>query len=176
MRYTNRLPVIAIPVIIFAIVIGIYILASPSGSSTMAKSGSSVEAPDFTFALLDGKKVSLSDYRGKPVVLNFWASWCPPCREETPVMVKISDKYEEQVQFLGVVQSDTAESASKFAEEFKMNYPSGLDSTGEISNAYKIAGIPTSFFINGDGTVQASYIGPIEEEILIDYIEDLLGS
>ncbi len=116
MRYTNRLPVIAIPVIIFAIVIGIYILASPSGSSTMAKSGSSIEAPDFTFALLDGEKVSLSDYRGKPVVLNFWATWCPPCREETPVMVKISDKYEEQVQFLGVVQDGPPDEGCIFGQ------------------------------------------------------------
>ena len=176
MKLTNKLPLIAVPLFIFAIVAGIYMFAAPSGKSLTASKGSSIEAPNFTFTLLDGNKVKLSDYRGKPVVLNFWATWCPPCREETPVLVKVFDKYDGDVQFLGVIQNDTKESAAKFAQEYKMNYPSGLDSTGDISNAYKIAGIPTSFFINSDGTVKASYIGAIEEKKLVEYIEDLLGS
>ena len=176
MKSISKLPIIAVPLFILAIAAGIYLLATPSGDSTPAAGGSTIEAPDFTFTLLNGKKVSLSDYRGKPLVLNFWATWCPPCREETPVLVKVSDKYDGDVQFLGVVQNDTKESAKKFAQEYKMNYSSGLDSTGDISNAYKIAGIPTSFFINGDGTVQASYIGAIDEATLVAYIEELMES
>lgn len=176
MNLSKRLPVLLILLFLIAIFAGIYLLAVPSAktSSTSTKNKPvAVKAPDFTFTLLDGKKLKLSDYQGKPVFLNFWASWCPPCREETPLLVKTSKKYSDKIQFLGVVIQDSEGEAKKFSENYKMNYPSGLDTTGQISKDYKITGIPTSYFITKDGMVKNSWIGAIDKATLIKYLDEL---
>ena len=132
-------------------------------------------APGFTYALFDGTKVTLSGLRGKPVVLNFWASWCPPCREEAPTLEKGWEAYKGKgVQFLGVDIQDTEKDAQAFMKQFGITYPNGQDTTNGISANYGITGIPETFFINKDGKIVNHWIGPIEEKQLSSTIESML--
>ena len=112
-------------------------------------------APDFTVETFDGETLSLSDLRGRVVVLNFWASWCPPCRWEMPFFETISQEYKERdVVFLGVAMSDTIEDATDFADAAGVTYPLALDAANEIARDYEVLGLPTTFLIDKDGLIQ----------------------
>ncbi|HEB12834.1 MAG TPA: TlpA family protein disulfide reductase [Actinobacteria bacterium] len=129
------------------------------------------KAPDFTVNLFSGKKVSLSDFKGKPLIVNFWASWCAPCREEAPVLVKVAKMYGKKVQFLGIVFQDTEAGAKKFIEEFKVKYPNGTDPSGQAAQDYKITGVPETFFIDANGILRAKWLGALTEEKLISLVD-----
>lgn len=172
MKISKKMTLIALPFFIVLVAAGVYLFTRPvNPTSTSAQA----EAPNFTFALLDNKQVKLSDYLDKkPVVLNFWASWCPPCRQEAPVLAKVARKYDDKVQFLGVVVNDTPEKAKSFEREFDVPYPSGLDDNGSISTAYKVSAIPKTFFISKDGRVVSEWVGAIDTKTLTGNIEKLL--
>ena len=125
------------------------------------------KAHDFEIETFDGGMVRLSDFEGKVVVLNFWASWCPPCRWEMPFFETMHQEYQDQdVVFLGVAISDTLENARGFAESTGVTYPIGLDATGEISRDYKVVSLPTTFFIGRDGTVERRLSSAANEGVL----------
>ena len=112
-------------------------------------------APDFSVETFEGESLSLSDLRGQVVVLNFWASWCPPCRWEMPFFETISQEYKERdVVFLGVAMSDTIEDAQRFADAAGVTYPLALDTANEIARDYEVLGLPTTFLIDKDGLIQ----------------------
>lgn len=120
-----------------------------------ASGGEPETAPDFTVETFEGETLRLSDLRGKVVVLNFWASWCPPCRWEMPFFETISQEYKERgVIFLGVAISDTMEDASDFADSVGVTYPLALDAAGETARDYEVLGLPTTFLIDKDGAIQ----------------------
>ena len=172
MKISRNISLLLIPVFVAIAAVGIYLLSRP-----VSPSSNEIQAPNFTYTLLNGKKVSLSDYRGKiPVVVNFWASWCPPCRAEAPTLAKVAKKYKGKVQFLGIIFQDSAPSAQKFIKEFGVPYPNGMDNTGEISRSYKITGVPETFFITKDGVAQAHWLGAIEEKTLTAYLNKLISS
>jgi len=132
------------------------------------------KAPDFELALFSGKTIKLSDFRGKkPVVLNFWASWCPPCREEAPALSKIAKDLGDRVEFIGVAVNDSRENAEKFMEEFDITYENGLD-ISDIGPAYKITGIPETFWIDKNGQIIDRWIGAIDEAGLISRTQRLI--
>ncbi|MCI0647960.1 MAG: TlpA family protein disulfide reductase [Chloroflexi bacterium] len=133
-------------------------------------------APDFSLTLFDtGETLRLSDLRGKVVVLNFWASWCPPCRQEAPTFEKVWQRYRERgVVFVGVDIWDTDEDAAKFLREFGLTYPTGPDRTGEIGIDYGLTGLPETYFITRDGMIAQKAIGIVQEETLGQAIETLL--
>ena len=115
----------------------------------------------------DGEMIKLSDFEGKVVVLNFWASWCPPCRWEMPFFERMSQEYEDQdVVFLGVAISDTLENVRAFAEGVGVTYPNGLDETGEIARDYSVVSLPTTFFIGKDGNVERRLSSAANEGVL----------
>jgi peroxiredoxin len=130
-------------------------------------------APDFNLPLLTGRVVKLSDYRGKPLVLNFWASWCPACREEGPTLGKVSQAYEGKVQFLGVIVQDSKEKAEAFMKESNISYDNVIDN-GTAVQLYKVTGIPQTFFIDRKGRIVGHWIGAITEDKLVQYIKQLL--
>lgn len=124
------------------------------------------KAADFTLSTLDGsKKVSLSDFGGKPVVLNFWASWCGPCKEEIPLFEKTWKEYSDKgVVFIGVDVMDDRKNAEKFVETEGVTYLNLHDPSGDVSGKYGVAALPATFFINGDGTIIRQNYGPFVGE------------
>lgn len=120
------------------------------------------EAPDFELEGMDGQMYSLSQWRGKKMVMvNFWASWCPPCRIETPDLVKLYEQYNGEVVFYGVnlTTQDSIGKVQEFMREFGMNYPVLLDTSGEVALAYNVQAIPTTYFIDKNGRIADKVIG-----------------
>ena len=133
-------------------------------------------APDFTLFTFSDTEITLSDLKGQVVVINFWASWCPPCKEEAPYLEEMWRKYKDQgVMFLGVDYVDTELEALAYLEEFEITYPNGPDLGTEISQAYRIQGVPETFFVARDGTLRGVKIGPLYPPELEDRILELLG-
>lgn len=133
-------------------------------------------APDFSLTLFGtGEALRLSDLRGKVVVLNFWASWCPPCRDEAPTFERVWKEYKDRgVVFVGVDIWDTDEDAAKFLQEFGITYPTGPDPNGEIAIDYGLTGIPETYFITREGMIAQKAIGIVQEATFYQVLEDLL--
>lgn len=133
-------------------------------------------APDFTLNGFDGRIVTLSELRGNIVVINFWASWCLPCREEADYLEQTWRKYQDQgVVFIGVGYADTEKEARAYIEEFDITYLNGPDLGTRISKAYNIQGIPETFFIDRDGELQGVHIGPLFYPQLDERIDELIN-
>lgn len=135
-------------------------------------------APDFTLKTLDGKKAKLSDYRGKKVILNFWASWCSPCKAEIPHMEKYYKKSakDDNVEILAVnlTKSDKDEDYIKdFAKSYDMTYPVLLDTEGEQQEQYEIVTIPTTYIIDTKGKIQNTISGPMDQKKMSDIIANI---
>ena len=152
-------------------------VGAPLSSSPSPREG--FLAPDFTLDTLDGNRVTLSELRGKVVVVNFWATWCLPCRAETPALEKSYAQYKDSgVVILGVnlTNQDVVSEVESFVQEFKLTYPILLDREGSISNSlYQIRGLPTTFFINREGIIRTVLVGgPMSETFIRSKIEALL--
>lgn len=142
-----------------------------------ARSGplSSGAAPDFTLTGFDGRTVTLSELRGRVVVINFWASWCPPCREEAAYLEQAWRRYKDRgVVFIGVDYADTEKEALTYIDEFDITYINGPDIGTRISDAYNIQGVPETFFVARDGQLRGVHIGPLKPPQLEEKIEELL--
>jgi len=132
-------------------------------------------APAFDLQTLDGGRVSLAELRGSPVVLNFWASWCAPCREEAPLLTAADDTYRSQgLRILGVVYQDSADNARAFMARYGQTYPGLLDPDGRTAIDYGVFGIPETFFINRSGVVRSRQVGVLTEAELRSQIEAVL--
>jgi cytochrome c biogenesis protein CcmG, thiol:disulfide interchange protein DsbE len=133
-------------------------------------------APDFTLQGFDGSTWTLSEMRGNIVVINFWASWCLPCREEADYLEQTWRKYRDQgVVFIGVGYADTEKEALAYLEEFDITYPNGPDLGTRISKAYNLQGVPETFFVDNNGELQGVHVGPIFPPQLENKIEELLN-
>ena len=152
-------------------------VGAPLSSSPSPREG--FLAPDFTLDTLDGNKVTLSELRGQIVVVNFWATWCLPCRAETPALEKSYAQYKDSgVVILGVnlTNQDVVSEVESFVQEFKLTYPILLDREGSISNTlYQIRGLPTTFFVSREGIIRTVVVGgPMSETFIRSKIEALL--
>jgi len=128
---------------------------------------------DFTLTDLDGNEISLSDFNGKVLILNFWATWCPPCREEIPDFVEVYDEYEsEDVQFIGVSNEDISTLRS-FVEDYNISYPILIDDEN-IMGKWGISAIPTTFVFDKNGQIISKSVGMMTREQLVNIIEDEL--
>lgn len=127
-------------------------------------------APAFSLRTLDGKQVDLKDFRGKKVIVNFWATWCPPCREEMPEMEKFYRDYKNKdVEILAInleYSESNTEKVSKFVQEYKLSFPIPLDEKNTIGNQFRAVSIPTSYFIDEKGIISNSHIGPMDYKFL----------
>ena len=119
-------------------------------------------APDFTFSDLDGRQVSLSDFRGKVVLVNIWATWCPPCRDEMPSMQKLYERFKgEHFEILAVsIDADGREAVAPFMQQMNLTFPALLDPEEKIRSLYAITGVPESFIIDRNGILVQKVIGP----------------
>lgn len=132
-------------------------------------------AQDFQLRLFTGGDFRLSEQRGKAVVVNFWASWCPPCRDEAPVLERAWRRYHDRgLVFVGVDIWDADQDARAFLRQFGVTYANGLDANGSLAIDYGLTGIPETFFIRPDGTVARRWIGPLTDEQIAAFIQELL--
>lgn len=117
-------------------------------------------APDFTLPSIDGTQVSLQQYQGKVIFLNFWATWCIPCREEMPALEKLHQAYQEQdLVVLAIDHKESPQQVKAFFAKHGLSFPSVIDATGDIFRAYSVAGMPTTYLIGRDGNMLARGIG-----------------
>jgi peroxiredoxin len=132
-------------------------------------------APDFSLQTLDGRTVKLSDYRGQVVLLNTWATWCPPCRAEMPDLEAFyRDHQGHGFVVLAVNSEESADTVTSFLEEHDFTFPVLLDPNGEVTKLYGIRGLPTSFFIDRDGTIQGVWSGQLSPTRLREIVDPLL--
>lgn len=133
-------------------------------------------APDFELTTLDGDKVKLSDFRGKKVLLNFWASWCGPCRAEMPDMQELHKEGRDDLVILAVNATQTEkgkESPAEFIKELGLTFPTVLDEKGEVSKKYQVIALPTSYFIDSEGKINEKYTGTLSYEQMVNGISKL---
>lgn len=137
-----------------------------------------VEAPAFTLTGMDGKKASLKDYRGKVVLLNFWASWCAPCREEMPALEKLWSDYKDRDFVIIAIAADRRpEVARNLIDKLAISFPALFDTEGEVRKRYEVAALPTTYLIGKDGKISGRVIGAAQwdGDSSRKLIEKLLG-
>ena len=132
-------------------------------------------APSFDLETLDGSRLALGDLRGSSVVLNFWASWCIPCREEAPLLTAADATYGPRgVRIIGVVYQDSADNARDFMRRYGQAYPALLDPDGRTAIDYAVFGIPETFFIDAAGVVRSRQVGALTDRDLKRQIEAII--
>ena len=132
-------------------------------------------APEFTLGLLDGGELSLADLQGKLVMLDFWASWCPPCRDEAPVLAQVYSEYRNKgVEFVGVNLWDRSGDAELFVQQEGHQYPNGVDEEGKIAISFGVRGIPEKFFLSREGLIVRKFSGPMDAEKLRGILDTML--
>jgi thiol-disulfide isomerase/thioredoxin len=146
-------------------------LLDSSGELVMPNTGD--VAPDFEYTLSDGTTHRLSELRGKRVLINFWATWCEPCRAEMPDLQQAADAHGDSLVILGVNKLEPIAVIPPFADELKIRFPLIVNTQGDIANRYGAKNIPTSFFINTDGTVGFRQIGVMNYDFLKLHLDQL---
>ena len=132
-------------------------------------------APDFVLTTYDGQRLQLSDFRGQVVLLNFWASWCPPCRVEAPVLQRAAERLDSAgLIVIGIDVWDDETQARAFLDEFGVTYPNVEDTTRSIPVEFGVTGLPETFVISRSGVLVSRWVGPINDEQLADLVAPLL--
>jgi peroxiredoxin len=146
-----------------------------SGSDSARGIDQGDRAVDFTLKTLNGREVSLDDYLGSPVLINFWAAWCPPCRAEIPDLAAAYRVHQaDGLVILGVSVQDKPEIVEPFIEYMGMTYPVLLDTDAQVMNTYRLLGLPTTIVVNREGRILARHSGIITPEQIEGYLDDLL--
>lgn len=151
--------------IIFSAIAGLAI-AEMAFSQSIAEGK---KAPNFSIVASDGAQVKLSNYKGKALLLHFWATWCPPCRKELPSMEKFSQRTSEKnsrIAFFAICVSDTEKNRATFMKQNKYTFAGALDERGDVALKYGVQGIPTSVLISPDGIVEKIHVGMMSESQL----------
>jgi cytochrome c biogenesis protein CcmG/thiol:disulfide interchange protein DsbE len=155
------------------------VAAASGGAGKVFGSGELVDgtprtAPPVTLTLFGGQRWTLNSHRGTPVLVNFWASWCPPCRQEVPVLQQGWQRYQGRVNFIGVDVWDTDKDAQQFLQTYNATYPNGPDPAGHIAIDYGLTGVPESFFIDPSGRIVHHFVGPLDQATLDSLLDSLL--
>ncbi|MDA8441442.1 MAG: TlpA disulfide reductase family protein [Peptococcaceae bacterium] len=161
---TQRAPWLLIGGVLAGVIIVAMLLLkfTPVSASKVVEVGK--PAPDFTLSRVNGQQISLSQYKGKPVIVNFWATWCPPCRMEMPTLEELSKQAAAKgFVLLAVDQEEDAATVQNFFAKNHYDYPVVLDTTGAVSSLYNVSGIPTTIFIDSSGIVRTIHVGTMPE-------------
>ena len=164
--------VLIVGLVIAAVVIGILFLGLGNKPGEIESQLIGRVAPSFALRQVGtGTSVSLDQFRGRPVVLNFWATWCGPCWEEHPVLVANAKMLQPQVQFVGVVFQDTEDKIQQFLNNRGTAYPTLIDEAGKTAIAYGVGGVPETFFLDATGKIVAKFSGPLTTEVLQEKLQ-----
>jgi len=158
------------------LVVAGYAVTRPSSDSSFRATGSPVALPDagkLTELSADEFEGVLVGLRGTPVIVNIWASWCSPCRTETPLLERTWQAHGREVVILGVASKDVAANSLAFMDEFDVSYPNVFDSSGEIRTRLGLRGFPTTYVFGADGTLRTTIVGGLTEQRLAAVLEDL---
>ncbi len=157
---------------------------SPQAVSTAGESRSDTvapnvgdPAPDFVLPTPDGRVVKLADLHGHPVLLNFWATWCGPCRQEMPELQAFyDDRHPKGLEIIAIDIQESAEDVAHYRQSLGINFPTVLDADGTVTRRYQIRGVPTPFFIDADGTIQDLNTGPLNRRALERRLNIMMSS
>lgn len=130
-------------------------------------------APDFSLPSLNDENIYLSDYEGKVVLINFWAVWCPPCRQEMPSIQQAYAQYGSDLVVLSVNSGDSKLDAEAFKEEYGLTFEIVLDSEYKVQDLYRVRGLPTTFVVDRQGIIQVAHIGFLDHSQLTGYLEQV---
>ena len=152
---------------------------NPGGFGVNAEFGqvevSADQAADFSLELMAGGTLTLSELRGKAIMVDFWSSWCPPCRQEAPVLAEVYLEYEGlPVEFIGVDIWDVPSAAQDHIDRYNVPYPNGIDADGIIAINYGVTGLPEKFFIDQEGMVVKKFVGPMSPSKLRGILNEML--
>ncbi len=152
---------------------------SPGGLSVNSELGEvstgRASVPAFSAQAVGGGEVNLEQFKGKVLMIDFWSSWCPPCRAEAPVLAQVYREYRERpVEFIGVAIWDDLRDITRFVDDFNVQYPSTVDPMGRIAIEYGVTGIPEKFFIDASGALSKKYVGPMDAETLRSILDEML--
>ncbi len=168
-------------IILIAGLIWIFVSADKTDSATAGRIPAPQKgflAPDFELETSDGQSFALMEYRGKAVLINLWATWCPPCRAEMPAIERIYQAYQSRgLVVLGVNSTiqDEPPQILPFITQYKITFPVLLDVKGEVSNLYELRALPTSFFIGRDGVIKEVVVGgPMSEALIRTNVEEII--
>lgn len=166
----RRLALLLIPAFVFIGLFALYLLGADKPAPGSA-------APDFTARYLDDSgSLTLSSLEGRPVLLNFWASWCPPCKDETPLLQQASEDYAGEVAFVGIDTRDSRTDALQFVEQYGVTYPQVFDEGEQLYTRYGLTGQPESFFIDQNGIVIRHVPGGlVRKSDLYQYLDVLVN-
>jgi cytochrome c biogenesis protein CcmG, thiol:disulfide interchange protein DsbE len=166
---------IILGVLLVAIVLVIVLSIHRKDGNTRRESHPS--APDFSLSQLNGQSLQLASYRGKVVLLDFWATWCDPCRDEIPHLIELQNKYRAQgLQIIGVSMDDSPDPVRDFSQHFKMNYPVVMGNA-DIGRLYGgVLGLPIAFLIDREGRIQKKFIGATSASVFEQNFQSLLKS
>ena len=154
----------------------IWVSADRSGASTAGRIPAPRQdflAPDFTLQTLTGESVRLSDLRGQAVLVNLWATWCPPCRAELPELEAAHERYAGQVIVVGVNQMEPAANVAAFAGQIGLAFPLPLDAQGDVSRQYAVRSLPTTFFVDREGVIRRIQTGALTEATLAQALKTI---
>ncbi|MDQ3266060.1 MAG: redoxin domain-containing protein [Myxococcota bacterium] len=133
-------------------------------------------APSFVVKNLQtGQRVSMADFKGRPLVINFWASWCEPCKAEHPVLEWGARQFSDQAQFIGVIFEDTEENAQRYLSRHGTSFPQMLDPLSRMAVDYGCSGVPETYFVDSQGIIVDKHLGPIDPQSLTTQVRNLVA-
>jgi thiol-disulfide isomerase/thioredoxin len=139
-----------------------------SASRKMPEIG--LQSSDFSLEDLSGKQITLSSLQGKAVILNFWATWCPPCKEEMPLLQDYARRYPDRLVVVGVDYQEDQRDVAAFVHDLDIQFPIVLDNQGSVANQYFVRSFPTTFFIDSSGVLRAQHIGQLDAALVDEYL------
>jgi thiol-disulfide isomerase/thioredoxin len=132
-----------------------------------------LQAPAFELTSLEGERYTLQSVSGKVVIINFWATWCPPCVEEMPLLQKYADLYPDRLIILGVNQLESRAEVQQFADDYNLSFPLLLDQNGAAGRIYYANNLPMTYFIEPGGNIKGVHLGKLDEKMLLGYLKNV---
>ncbi len=163
-----------------SLVAAVALIATIGGSGSAdepatSASGAQSELPTQSFELFDGTEATFADFAGKPLVINFWASWCPSCVAELPEFEAVHQALGDEVQFLGIANADERSRGLELIEQTGVTYALGDDPDGALFRAFGNIAMPTTIFVSADGRIVDSFAGQLDERALVERVDRLLS-